>query len=128
MSTESATLKRRVLIIHDNFDAALLLSMLISAHGHNTAVANSGMEGLLLAKSFQPEIVFLDLGMPQMDGYEVAVALRAEPGLAKIYISALTGWNDAETRTRVVAAGFDKHLTKPANVGAVLQLVHDLPF
>ncbi|QJE01677.1 response regulator [Massilia forsythiae] len=119
--------KRRVLIIDDNADAADLLSMFVSAHGHDTAVANSGREGLELAVSFRPEVVFLDLGMPHMSGYEVAPALRALPGLAGVYISALTGWNDQSTRARVVAAGFNHHLVKPADVQAVLKLVDATP-
>jgi CheY-like chemotaxis protein len=61
--------------------------------------------------------------MPGMSGYEVAVALRKLPGLSDVYIAALTGWNDAKTEALVVASGFDKHLVKPAAVGAVLELV-----
>lgn len=64
--------------------------------------------------------------MPQMSGYEVAVALRELPGLSDIYIAALTGWNDAQTKARVVASGFNRHLVKPADVGVVLDLVDGL--
>lgn len=100
-----------------------MLSTFIRAHGHETAVANSGPEALALAESFCPEVVFLDLGMPKMSGFDVAVALRRIPGLAHVYIAALTGWNDKATRERVAATGFNNHLTKPADVGVVLQLV-----
>jgi len=123
MTCPEASAKRRVLIVDDNADAALLLSMFLGAYGHETAVAYGGVEGLKLAEAFRPEIVFLDLGMPQMSGYEVAVALRRLPCMATVYITALTGWNDAKTCAQVVAAGFDKHLTKPAKVEVVLDLV-----
>lgn len=123
MTFPEASIKRKVLVIDDNADAALLLSMYIAAHGHETAVAYGGVEGLKLAESFQPEVIFLHLGMPQMSGYEVAVALRRLPCMATVYIAALTGWNDLKTREQVVAAGFDKHLTKPAKIEVVLELV-----
>lgn len=116
---------RRVLIIDDNVDAALLLSMVVSAYGHEAAVANCGRDGLQLAENFRPDIVFLDLGMPEMSGYDVALALRQLPALAHVYIAAVTGWNDASTRAQVISAGFDLHLTKPAPVESILDvLVH----
>jgi CheY-like chemotaxis protein len=123
MNLSPPTIRRRILVIDDNADAATLLAMFIGAHGHDTATANSGPEGLALAAAFLPEVVFLDLGMPGMSGYDVALELRQLPGLADVYIAALTGWNDARTKARVVASGFDKHLVKPADVGVVLDLV-----
>jgi CheY-like chemotaxis protein len=83
----------------------------------------AAQKGLALASSFGPEVVLLDLGMPGMSGYEVAVALRQLPGLSDVYIAALTGWNDARTKALVTSSGFDKHLVKPAEVGVVLDLV-----
>lgn len=116
---------RRVLIIDDNVDAALLLSMVVSAYGHEAVVANCGSDGLQLAQRFCPDIVFLDLGMPEMSGYDVALALRQMPALAHVYIAAVTGWNDTSTRAQVISAGFDLHLTKPAPVESILDvLVH----
>ena len=119
----NAAVRRKVLVVDDNADAAYVLSMFVAACGHDTAVAYGGPEALDVAATFRPEIVFLDLGMPVMTGYEVAVALRKLPGLAHVYISALTGYNDPQTRARVVMAGFDRHLTKPADLSAVLQVV-----
>lgn len=115
--------KRKVLIVDDNADAALVLSMCLTPYGHETVVANCGADGIELADLFDPEIVLLDIGMPGMDGYEVAAALRRHPKLAEVYIAALTGWNDRGTRARVISAGFDKHLTKPAKVEEVLNLL-----
>ena len=114
---------RRVLIIDDNADAASLLSMVVSAYGHQAEVANSGRMGLQIAQDFHPDIVFLDIGMPEMSGYDVAVALRLLPELAHVYIAAVTGWNDASTRAQVISAGFDLHLTKPAAVESILDVL-----
>ncbi len=114
---------RRVLIIDDNEDAASVLSMIVNAYGHETEVANSGRAGLQIAQAFQPDIVFLDIGMPEMSGYEVAVALRQLPALKDVYIAAVTGWNDASTRAQVISAGFNLHLTKPAAVESILDVL-----
>lgn len=114
---------RRVLIIDDNEDAASILEMVVSAYGHHAEVANSGRDGLQIAATFFPEIVFLDIGMPEMDGYEVAVALRKLPSLEHVYIAAVTGWNDASTQAQVISAGFDLHLTKPAAVESILDVL-----
>lgn len=122
METEQPT-RRKVLIVDDNVDAALTLSMCLSAYGHETAVAYGGVQGIELAQAFKPEIIFLDLGMPKMDGYQVAAALRQMPNLSHVFIAALTGWNDRETREKVVTAGFDRHLTKPTKVEVVLELL-----
>jgi len=123
MGAPQAAVRRKVLIVDDNVDAAWLLSAFISAHGHETAVANSGADALAIAPEFDPEVVFLDLGMPEMSGYDVAQALREIPSLAHVYIAALTGWNDKATRERVATTGFNKHLTKPADVSIILQLL-----
>jgi CheY-like chemotaxis protein len=123
MQSTKPSSSRRVLVVDDNLDAALVLSMCLSAYGHETAVAYDGREAIELAESFEPEIIFLDLGMPQMNGYEVAIELRRHPKLADVYIAALTGWNDPKTRAQVVTAGFNKHMTKPAKIEDVLEIV-----
>lgn len=127
MNTHRIYPKRKVLIIDDNEDAALTLSMCLSAYGHETEVAYSGLRGIEAALQFEPEVVLLDLGMPGMSGYRVAAAVRQLPGLAHVFIAALTGWNDQATRQMVVEAGFDKHLVKPANVEMMLDLITDVP-
>lgn len=113
---EGTTLpSRRVLLIDDNDDARDLMGMVLELHGHQVAMARNGLAGLATAREFMPEVVFLDLGMPVMDGYETAVGLRAIPGLERVWIVALSGWNDQATLARTRLAGFDYHLTKPAN-------------
>lgn len=114
---------RRVLIIDDNVDAASLLSMVVSAYGHFAEVANSGHAGIKMAEDFHPDIVFLDIGMPEMSGYDVAIALRRLPTLRDVFIAAVTGWNDASTRAQVISAGFDLHLIKPASVESILEVL-----
>ena len=105
---------RRILLIDDNADARELLAMGLELQGHVIAMADGGVEGLARAQQFRPDCIFLDLGMPGMNGYETAIALRRIAGLAPVTIVALSGWNDQATLARAHIAGFDHHLTKPA--------------
>ncbi|MGB9109875.1 MAG: response regulator, partial [Telluria sp.] len=91
----------------------------LALHGHAVVTAAGGARGLVRARSFRPETIFLDLGMPIMDGYETAVALRRIAGLERVTIAALSGWSDQATLARVVRAGFDHHLTKPATFAQI---------
>lgn len=117
--------QRRVLLIDDNADAAFMMQTLLSAFGFTVEAANSGREGLELAKTFLPHVVFLDLGMPVMSGYEVAEALRRMPSLGDVFLLALTGWNDQATRAAVIAAGFDRHLVKPPNFEQITSILNE---
>jgi signal transduction histidine kinase len=113
---------RRILVVDDNADAAQSLSMLLELEGHATRVANDGACALRAAAGFLPDTVFLDIGMPGMNGYEVARHLRDAYG-PSLRIIALTGWGAEEDRRRAHAAGFDHHLVKPvdpAMLGAAL--------
>ncbi len=109
----------RVLVVDDNRDAAETLSALLGHAGHCAPVANDGHQALRMLASFQPQVVFLDLGMPGMSGYEVASAIRRDPRNAGIRLVALTGWGGAADRARALEAGFDRHLTKPATMDAI---------
>jgi CheY-like chemotaxis protein/nitrogen-specific signal transduction histidine kinase len=104
---------QRVLVVDDNVDAAESLRMLLEGTGHAVATAYSGREALASARSFEPDALILDLGMPDMDGYSLARALRAEPVLSRARLIALSGYGQAEDRRRTAAAGFDVHLVKP---------------
>ncbi|QJW99071.1 response regulator [Frigoriglobus tundricola] len=117
---------RRVLVVDDNADAAESLSELLALSGHETETAESGPDALVAATRFQPELVFLDIGLPGMNGYEVARALRAEPGRTGVVLVALTGWGAEEDRRRSAEAGFDFHLTKPVEVGQLDALLAKL--
>jgi CheY-like chemotaxis protein len=110
----------RVLVVDDNADAAQTLAMLIQTLGTNDVhVALSGEEALPLAARIKPDTVFLDLKMPEMDGYEVAQRLRREPWGEETWLVALTGWGLDEHKRRTKDAGFDQHLTKPADRAAL---------
>lgn len=111
---------RRILVVDDNADAAEMVGEIMSLQGHVVAVAHGGREGIAAAETFLPDVVFLDIGMPGMDGYEVATALRRIPALGAARIVALTAWGDVESRARVMACGFDAHLVKPAMLDSLL--------
>lgn len=117
------TSSRRILVVDDNEDAAELLSSLMNAYGHETRVAHSGNVGLDLAATFHHEIVFLDIGMPEMSGYAVAERLRKIPKLDHICIAAVTGWDDVATKIQVKKAGFNFHIAKPASIDELLRVV-----
>src|SRR5690606_16172287 len=102
-----------VLVVDDNRDAAQMLAALLEAHGHRTAVAYDGMEAVQVARHELPDLVLLDIGLPGMDGYEVARALRNEPSLQGIFLVAVTGYGSQSDRNRAMEAGFDVHLSKP---------------
>ena len=116
----------RVLVVDDNVDAALTLSMILEVSGHTTRVAHDGIAALAAAKAFLPQVAFLDIGMPGMNGYETASALRRTPGLEGMLLVALTGWGTESDRLRSSEAGFDHHLTKPAQLQAVQGLIASL--
>jgi CheY-like chemotaxis protein len=94
-------------------DAANSLAMLLKLDGQEAVVAFSGKEALELMQSFEPDLILLDLGLPEMDGYEVASRIRACPEFARVRIVALSGYGQPEDRQRTKAAGFDDHLVKP---------------
>jgi CheY-like chemotaxis protein len=109
----------RVLVVDDNRDAAETLAALLDLMGHAAPVANDGPEALRIMADVRPHVVFLDLGMPGMSGYEVAARIRQDPRYAGVKLVALTGWGGAQDRERTASAGFDAHLTKPAGLDAI---------
>src|SRR5262249_20508531 len=106
--------RRRVLVVDDNHDAADSLAMLLRLMGQGVRVAYEGPAALSQAQEFQPELVFLDIGMPGMDGYQVAKQLRGQPCSTNMVLVAVTGWGQQEDRHRAREAGFDGHMVKPA--------------
>ncbi|MBZ2207379.1 hybrid sensor histidine kinase/response regulator [Massilia soli] len=116
----------RVLVVDDNEDAADMLATLMEMNGHTTRVANDGAQALLIAKEFFPEVAFLDIGMPGMDGYQLSEALGRMPQLAGLVRIALTGWGDENARARSRDAGFDHHLLKPCTLVAVEALLQEI--
>lgn len=108
--------RRRVLIIEDNLDAGDSLRQLLELRDHDVALARSGPEGLELARSFHPEVVLCDIGLPEMDGYEVARAFRADSQLGAAFLVALSGYASPEDRGLAKEAGFERHLAKPCSL------------
>ncbi|MFO0601521.1 MAG: PAS domain-containing protein [Polyangiales bacterium] len=110
---------RRVLVVDDNEDAADALATMLRLLGAEAAVAHDGAAALRRALEFKPDLVFLDIGMPDMDGYEVAGRLRGDPTLRHVTLVALTGWGSESDKARSRAAGFDRHLVKPVGLPEV---------
>ena len=113
----------KVLVVDDNVDAAVTLSMILEASGHVTRVAHDGQQALELARDFRPRVVFLDIGMPGMSGYDTARAMRTMAELEGSVLVALTGWGADSDRQRSSEAGFDHHLTKPVQLAVVGELL-----
>jgi PAS domain S-box-containing protein len=114
---------RRVLVVDDNRDSAESLALLLSLKGHEIRCAHDGQEALELADAFLPELVLLDIGMPHMNGYEVAKRIRAQSWGRDATLVAITGWGQAEDKRRASEAGFDHHLVKPIDSQELTKLV-----
>ncbi|HEX2223613.1 MAG TPA: response regulator, partial [Thermoanaerobaculia bacterium] len=112
-----------ILLVEDNEDAAGALGELLAIWGHEVDIANEGPTALEKARLRPPDVVLLDIGLPGMDGYEVAKALRAQPGLERTRLIALTGYGQENDRRRSSLAGFDHHLVKPVDVDHLRRLL-----
>lgn len=117
---------RRILIVEDNADAAESLALLLRLRGHETRTAGDGLEGLTLAEMFRPDIAFVDIGLPGLDGHEVARQMRKRSSLRATVLVALTGYSGPEDRSRSQAAGFDRHVVKPIDLVELDRLLADL--
>ena len=124
---ESPPTGRRILIVDDNVDGAETLALLLRMQGNDVRTVHDGEAALRAAQTFRPEVVFLDIGLPGMDGYEVARALRAMPELAGVRLAALTGYGKDEDRYRAREAGFDVHLVKPVDPERLEQILAGEP-
>jgi PAS domain S-box-containing protein len=116
-------LAKRILVVDDNVDAAVTLALLLKSLGHETCVVHDGLEALRMAIEFRPDVVLLDIGMPGLDGYEVARRLRALKRERPLRIIAVTGWGQEADRTRSREAGFDVHLVKPVDATLLTSVI-----
>jgi signal transduction histidine kinase/DNA-binding response OmpR family regulator len=116
----------RVLVVDDNVDAAEMLAGVLDAGGYTTRIAHDGPSALSAALEFRPQVAVLDIGLPVMDGYEVAQRLRSEPGLTGLRLVAVTGYGQASDRERTSAAGFAAHLVKPVDIEALRDVIEGL--
>ena len=119
---ETRGLRRRVLVVDDNRDAAESLAELLGLEGHDVRTAHDGEAGVSAAAEFRPDVILMDLGMPGVDGFEAARRIRAEPGGAQPVLVALTGWGSDNDRQRTHDAGFDCHLVKPVSLADLTEL------
>jgi CheY-like chemotaxis protein len=113
---------RRILVVDDNRDAAESLAALLRLGGHQVTVAHEGRQALDITAAEKPSFVLLDIGLPEMDGYEVCRRVRAQ-GLADAQIIAMTGYGQDRDRQRSKEAGFDNHMVKPVDIGEVFRLL-----
>lgn len=117
---------RRILVVDDNVDAAESIAVLLGLWGYEVQLAHNGPEALRAAEKYQPEVIVLDIGLPEMSGYEVAQRLQQDPYSKKAVLVAVTGYGQEDDRRRSRAAGFDYHLTKPVDPSALQQLLASL--
>ena len=115
--------RRRILVVDDNRDAAQALRLLLEGDGHEVQVAADGPSGLAAAKEYRPDVALLDIGLPKMNGYELAQRMREEPSLESTLLIAVTGYGQMHDRARASASGFHHHLVKPVEYGALQQLL-----
>ena len=121
--TNQTQIVLRVLVVDDNHDAAMGLSLILHAFGHQSRMIHEGLSAVETAIQYQPSLVLLDLGLPGLDGWEVAKRIRVLPSLKKVALVAITGWGSDDAVKRSAAAGFDYHLVKPADVSKLKQIV-----
>ena len=112
-----------VLLVDDNQDSTRALAMLLEHFGHTVVTAHDGAEALSRVADATPDVGLLDLGLPVLDGYQLAEALRARPGGERLLLVAISGYGQPNDRIRSKAAGFDHHLVKPVDCGALLELL-----
>jgi CheY-like chemotaxis protein len=117
---------RRILVADDNADSAETCAMLLQMWGHDVRVAHDGQEALAVAGDFRPEIALVDIGMPRMNGYEVAEAVRKTDWGKEIVLVAVTGWGHDEDKEKAAASGFDRHLAKPVDPQHLQPLIEEI--
>ena len=105
----------RVLVVDDSEDIATTMKMLLELKGHDVQTAPSGSQALSVVASFEPQLMLLDLSLPDMSGHDVVRAIRAAPGGKRVFMVAVTGWASAADRSNALAAGFDQFLAKPVD-------------
>jgi CheY-like chemotaxis protein len=112
-----------VLAVDDNVDTVTTMSMLLTAYGHCVRTAHDGRAAIQVALEFLPDVVLLDIGLPELNGFEVAERLRQEPTLAHVVLVAMTGYGKDSDRHRAMQAGFDHHMVKPVSFDEMAKLL-----
>jgi two-component system CheB/CheR fusion protein len=122
-AAEAPAVRARVLVVEDNADAAEGLRMLLELAGHEVLVAHDGAAALETARNEEPDLMLVDIGLPGIDGYEVARRIRREPSLRHLVLIALTGYGREADRTHALTAGFDHHIVKPVDPDGLMVLI-----
>src|SRR6185436_7041661 len=125
-SSDTALSRYRILVVDDNHDSALSLAMVLTIMGHETRTAHDGEMAVAAAESFLPEVVLLDIGLPKLNGYEVAQRIREQPWGASMFLIAVTGWGQEEDRQRSSEVGLNVHMVKPVEPAALERLLSEL--
>ena len=125
-ATDTALHRFRILVVDDNHDSALSLAMVLGMMGHETRTAHDGETALATAESFNPQVVLLDIGLPKMNGYEVAQRIRESSWGKTMFLIAVTGWGQAEDRARSAEVGLNLHMVKPVEPTALQAVLADL--
>jgi len=126
LTQETAGSKRRVLVVDDVADVIDMLSVLLTYAGYDVATASSAREAIDLVRGNQFDIIISDIGMPEMNGYQLAEAVRSLPGYERVPLVAVTGYSMFDDRSRSLTSGFNEHLTKPIDPRAFLKLIEQL--
>ncbi|MDP3718402.1 MAG: response regulator [Acidobacteriota bacterium] len=116
----------KILVVDDNPDSATSMAMMLSMMGHETRTAHDGEAALSTAEEFRPRVVLLDIGLPKLNGYEVAQRIRQAEWGAAMFLVAITGWGQDEDRRRSEDVGMNLHLVKPVEPGALDRVLADL--
>ena len=125
-STPSPAQRFKILVVDDNHDSALSMAMMLSIMGHDTRTAHDGESAVATAESFLPDVVLLDIGLPKLNGYEVAQRIRRTSWGESMYLIAVTGWGQDEDRQRSSEVGLNQHMVKPVEPAALEKLLAEL--
>jgi PAS domain S-box-containing protein len=125
-SSRRLSAPRRILVVDDNVNGAETIAMLLTLFGHTVKTVHTGLDALKAAGAFQPSVMFLDIGLPGMSGYEVAQQLRSDSTMNSLILVALTGWGSEEDRRQAQSVGFDHHLTKPVGMEKLQSLLAEI--
>ena len=116
----------KILVVDDNHDSALSMAMMLSIMGHDTRTAHDGESAVATAETFLPDVVLLDIGLPKLNGYEVAQRIREKAWGESMYLIAVTGWGQDEDRQRSTEVGLNQHMVKPVEPAALEKLLAGL--
>jgi CheY-like chemotaxis protein len=124
--TQPTAHRFKILVVDDNHDSALSMAMMLSIMGHDTRTAHDGESAVATAESFLPDVILLDIGLPKLNGYEVAQRIRENAWGTSMYLIAVTGWGQDEDRQRSSEVGLNQHMVKPVEPAALEKLLAEL--